>query len=65
MLRAYQELRDEGLVDLRPGRGAVVTQRGGQDLAGLRRALTLVAAESRRLDLSDDTTIALLKEALR
>jgi GntR family transcriptional regulator len=30
VLRAYQLLREEGLVDLRPGRGAVVTERVGQ-----------------------------------
>lgn len=65
VLRAYQELRDEGLIELRRGRGAVVTERAGQDLAPLRRALALVATESRRLELSDETTIALLKEALR
>jgi DNA-binding transcriptional regulator YhcF (GntR family) len=28
VLRAYQLLRDEGLVDLRRGRGAVITERG-------------------------------------
>ena len=65
VLRAYQDLRDEGLVELRRGRGAVITARAGQDLAPLRRALALVVTESRRLDLSDETTIALLKEALR
>lgn len=65
VLRAYQDLRNEGLLELRRGRGAVVTARAGQDLAGLRQALGVVAAESRRLELSDETTIALLKEALR
>ncbi|PKQ30601.1 MAG: GntR family transcriptional regulator [Actinobacteria bacterium HGW-Actinobacteria-2] len=65
VLRAYQDLRDEGLIELRRGRGAVITARAGQDLAVLRQALAAVAAESRRLELADETTIALLKEALR
>ncbi len=65
VLRAYQDLRNEGLIELRRGRGAVITARAGQDLAALRRALAVVATESRRLELSDDTTVALLKEALR
>lgn len=64
VLRAYQDLRDDGLVDLRRGRGAVVTERAGADFATLREAVAAVAAESRALDLSPETTLALLKEAL-
>lgn len=48
VLRAYQELRDEGLLDLRRGRGAVVTlQAGSSRGAVLARASELVA-EARR-----------------
>lgn len=64
VLRAYQDLRDEGLIDLRRGRGAVVTDRASADFAALRAAIAVVAHESRALALSPETTIALLKEAL-
>ncbi|RXR27954.1 GntR family transcriptional regulator [Oerskovia turbata] len=65
VLRAYQELRDEGLVDLRRGRGAVVTARAAHDYTDLRAAIDAVVRESRTLSLPPETTLALLKEALR
>ena len=68
VLRAYQELRDEGLVELRRGRGATVAARpdgdGLRDDA-LRAAIAAVVTESRRLGLDPRTTTALVKEALR
>ncbi|SDC64682.1 GntR family transcriptional regulator [Sanguibacter gelidistatuariae] len=64
VLRAYQDLRDEGLIDLRRGRGAVVTERASADYAALRAALAVVVHEAHALNLSPDTTLALLKEAL-
>ena len=47
VLHAYQELRDEGLVDMRPGRGAVVTQAAAAaaELHDDIRALVARAAE--------------------
>ncbi len=65
VLHAYQELRDEGLIELRRGRGAVLTGAAAQDLTQLRRTLTAAAAEAQRRGLSLDTTIGLLKEAFR
>ncbi|MCL3859671.1 GntR family transcriptional regulator [Actinotalea sp. K2] len=65
VLRAYQELRDEGLIELHRGRGAVISTRAEQDYLPLREALDLVVRESRHLGLAPGTTTALLKEALR
>ncbi|PZF84048.1 GntR family transcriptional regulator [Jiangella anatolica] len=62
VLHGYQLLRDEGLVELRRGRGAVVTAAGTDGLARLREAVAGVTAEARRLGLSADELIALIRK---
>ena len=64
VLRAFQDVRDEGLVDLRRGRGAVVTE-AANDIRELRDAIHQAAAVSRTLDVRPATAIAMLKEALK
>ncbi len=61
VLRAYQQLRDEGLVDMRRGRGAVVTD-AALPLAELHADLSARAERARALGLSPDTLASLLKE---
>jgi GntR family transcriptional regulator len=61
VLRAYQDLRDEGLVDMRRGRGAVVTD-AASPLAELYDDITRLAARARALGLSPDTLASLIKE---
>lgn len=65
VLRAYQDLRDAGLIELRRGRGAVVSAGAGRDIAPLTDAIAVVAATARRLGVPPDTTLALVREALR
>ncbi len=62
VLRAYQVLRDEGLIELRRGRGAIVTSRAS-DYVGLSGAIANVVEEARRLDVSPATLSALIREA--
>lgn len=62
VLRAYARLRDEGLIELRRGRGAVV--RGDADASRLR--VTELArefvGEARRLGLAEAEMVELIKE---
>jgi GntR family transcriptional regulator len=63
VLRAYADLRDEGLVEMRRRRGVVV--RAAVD--GRARLLELVrelTAEARRQGLSEREVLAVVKEAL-
>lgn len=64
VLRGYQELRDEGLLDMRRGRGAVVTD-AAASLASLHRDVRALAARARALGLSPDSLSSLVKEATR
>jgi GntR family transcriptional regulator len=64
VLRAYQDVRDEGLIDLRRGRGAVMTS-AARDVQRLRDAIEAAAAIARELGVSPTTTLALVKEALQ
>ena len=62
VLHAYQELRDEGLVELRRGRGAVLTERADA-LAGVEAHVRALVEEARRLGVSAQTLKTLIQEA--
>ncbi len=64
VLRAYRELRDEGLVDMRRGRGAVITDAAGP-LATLHSEVLALARSARRLGLSPDALASVVREAIR
>ena len=61
VLRAYQLLRDEGLIELRKGRGAVVlaTTPGFSRLSDL---ITQTLAESNRLGIPLDDLVHMFRE---
>jgi GntR family transcriptional regulator len=64
VLHAYQDLREEGLVEMRRGRGAVVTE-AAKPLASLHSEILSLARSARSLGLSPDAIGSLVKEAVR
>lgn len=60
VLRAYRQLSEERLVELRRGRGVTVT--GGADRAALVRLADELLAEAARLGVSRGELLALLAE---
>lgn len=62
VLRAYQSLRDEGFLELRRGRGAVVADRAG-DYRRLLERIDAVVAEAHSLDLTPSALTDLIRKA--
>ncbi|MDR2281429.1 MAG: GntR family transcriptional regulator [Gordonia sp. (in: high G+C Gram-positive bacteria)] len=63
VLHAYQALRDEGLVELRRGRGAVLTDAAGA-LGDVREDIAALAAKAAAAGITPETLSALIKEAI-
>lgn len=63
VLKGYQELRDEGLVELRRGRGAVVTARAA-DVAGPRQAVIELVEQARRAGLGTDEVVQMVRAGM-
>ena len=65
VLRGYQLLRDEGLIELRRGRGAVVSAAATADGAELAEATGRLVAAARRLGLAEADVLETVQQALR
>ncbi|MGW2849812.1 GntR family transcriptional regulator [Streptomyces sp. NPDC001274] len=65
VLRGYQQLREEGLIELRRGRGAVVTGGVPPHRARLLERVREVAADARELGMAEEELLELVRTALR
>ncbi|MCP4303918.1 MAG: GntR family transcriptional regulator [bacterium] len=61
VLRAYNDLREEGLIELRRGRGAIVRQ-GSVASAGIHQRIADLAAEASRQGLTADEVVRMLRK---
>ena len=61
VLRAYSTLRDEGLIELRRGRGATVRENASPGTTRLQALARELLEAGRRLGMSDDEVIDVVK----
>ena len=64
VLHAYQQLRDEGLIELRRGRGAIVRAEA-VDAGALHESVAALVAEARRRGVPAGMLTALIEEEYR
>jgi DNA-binding transcriptional regulator YhcF (GntR family) len=65
VLAGYQQLRDEGLIELRRGRGAIVSDSARPGKAALLELTRELVTAARRLGLDEDELVGLVREAAR
>ncbi len=65
VLRAYGDLRDEGLLELRRGRGAVVRKDVDTGLTTVREAVSELVAMASRLGVGTDELVREIRKASR
>ncbi|CAA9418109.1 MAG: Transcriptional regulator, GntR family [uncultured Pseudonocardia sp.] len=61
VLAGYQQLRDEGLIELRRGRGATVRDGTTADRAGVLDLARRLVDAARRVDIDEDELLALVR----
>jgi GntR family transcriptional regulator len=65
VLRGYQQLRDEGLLELRRGRGAVLTGRATRGWAELAERVGELTALARSVGVGEHEVLAMVSQAFR
>jgi GntR family transcriptional regulator len=63
VLRAYAELRDEGVIEMRQGRGAWIRQDSGPGAVRVTELAHQLMTEARKLGLSHQDILTLLERA--
>lgn len=63
VLRAYAELRDEGLIEMRQGRGAFVRKDAGTGLARIAELAAQLIKEAQKLGMTHPEVVQLINSA--
>ncbi|OWA24621.1 GntR family transcriptional regulator [Streptomyces sp. CS057] len=64
VLRGYQRLREEGLIELRRGRGAAITADASPQRARLLERVREAVADARDLGMTEDELLVLVRSEL-